>query len=396
MIIDADGHTVEPVSLWREYVPKKWQDRIFLEFHPNGQARSLLVDGKVAWRAGNEGLGFKKGFSYGDGMNPGGMREWPPHDRPFEESNPGGWDPQIRLQVHDREGIDAAVLFPSISLVFGHLDASPEVVAAACEAVNRWSSEYCKAAPDELYPVAVLPVGDPLLAVNELRRAVKDGHVAGLIRPNPHPNGRTIDDPAYDVLWAAAEELNVAMCVHNVADGDTSTQNTGVDRSPGFFVRHAAAHPFEAMLALGALFKVRMFDRFPKLRVGFMEAACGWAPFWLERLDEHTEVVAGQFDPPLTRLPSEVFREQCIVGCEGDEKLVPYLQDQLGLNSVVWASDFPHFDAEFPLAKRIVERPDLTPEQRDAVLSTTAQWFYNIDGQAIERSIAARRTASVG
>jgi predicted TIM-barrel fold metal-dependent hydrolase len=395
MIIDADAHLVEPVNLWTEFVPKKWQDKIFLQYHPNGHTRCLVIDDKVVWQAGNEGLGFKKGFSYGDGMNPGGMREWPPHDRFFEESHPGGWDAQVRLELHDREGIDAAVLFPSISLVFGHLGCSPEITAVACEAVNRWSSSFCNAARAEFYPVAVLPVGDPQLAVKELRRAVNDGHVAGLIRPNPHPNGRTIDDPAYDILWAAAEELNVAMCVHNVADGDSSLQNVGVDRSPGFFVRHAAAHPFEAMLALAALFKVRMFDRFPKLRVGFMEAACGWAPFWLERLDEHTEVVAGQFDPPLTRLPSDVFREQCVVGCEGDEKPVPYVQQELGLHSVLWASDFPHFDSEFPLTKRIVERPDLTPAQRDAVLSRTPLWFYNLDEREIERSTAARRSAAV-
>src|SRR5262249_38850488 len=151
---------------------------------------------------------------------------------------------------------------------------------------------------------------------------------------------------------SAAEDLDVAMCVHNVADGSTARDNTGVDRSSGFFLRHAAAHPFEAMLAYGALFKSRLFDRHPRLRVGFMEAACGWAPFWLERLDEHTEVVAGQFDPALHRLPSEVFRDQCFVGCEGDERMVPYVQEAIGAESVVWASDFPHFDSEFPLTKR--------------------------------------------
>jgi predicted TIM-barrel fold metal-dependent hydrolase len=145
------------------------------------------------------------------------------------------------------------------------------------------------------------------------------------------------------------------------------------------------------MLAFGALFKARMFDRHPTLRVGFMEAACGWAPFWLERLDEHTEVVAGQFDPPLERLPSEVFKAQCVVGCEGDEKMVPYVQEEHGLNSVVWASDFPHFDAQLPLVQRIVERRDLSDEQRDAVLCGAAVNFYKLDKSAIERSNAARR-----
>jgi predicted TIM-barrel fold metal-dependent hydrolase len=295
------------------------------------------------------------------------------------------------LEVHDREGIDAAVLFPTVALVLGHLK-DPELSAVACEAVNRWASEFCSAAPDEFFPVAILPAGDPELAAKELRRAVTEGrHVAGLIRPTRHPNGRLIDDPAYDVLWSTAEDLDVAMCIHNVGDGKAG-ENAGVDRQPGFFLRHAAAHPFEAMLAFASMFKANVFERHPRLRAGYMEAACGWLPFWLERLDEHTEVVAGQFDPPLSRLPSEVFAEQCVVGCEGDEKMVPYVQTEIGLDKVLWASDFPHFDSELPLIKRIMERQDLTDTQRDAVMRQAAAKFYKLDEAAIARSNARRRS----
>jgi predicted TIM-barrel fold metal-dependent hydrolase len=392
MIVDGDAHIVEPTTLWRDFVPSAWHDRIQVQRSPDGHMQGLLFDNEAVFLASNEGNGLEAGFSYGDGMNPGGFRTWPPRNRQFEEADPGGWDPQRRLRLHDQEGIDAAVLFPSIALAFGHLPCDTNVLAVACEAVNRWISAFCSVAPDEFHPVAILPAGDPSLAVKELRRAVKDGHVAGLIRPNPHPNGRMIDDPAYDILWSAAEELDVPMCIHNLADG-TGLSNAGVDRSSKFFLRHAAAHPFEAMLAFGAMFKARVFERHPRLRAGYMEAACGWLPFWLERLDEHTEVVAGQFDPPLERLPSEVFREQCVVGCEGDEKMVPYVQEQHGLRSVVWASDFPHFDSEFPLAERILERKDLNEQQRNAVLCDAALHFYKLDQDAIARSNARRRTA---
>jgi predicted TIM-barrel fold metal-dependent hydrolase len=392
MIIDADGHLVEALSLWKDFVPEKYRDRIYVEYRPDGLMGRIVI-GDWAYHGVDDTDNAKTGlpgFTHGDGQHPGGFREWPPQGRPFEGAEPGGWNPKIRLEVHDREGIDAAVLFPTVALVLGHLR-DVELSAVACEAVNRWASSFCSAAPDEFFPVAILPAGDPELAAKELRRAVNDGHVAGLIRPNPHPNGRLIDDPAYEVLWSTAEDLDVAMCVHNVGDGKAG-ENAGVERQPGFFLRHAAAHPFEAMLAYGAMFKARVFDRHPNLRVGYMEAACGWLPFWLERLDEHTEVVAGQFDPPLQRLPSEVFREQCVVGCEGDEKMVPYVQREVGLDKVLWASDFPHFDSELPLIKRIMERRDLSNEQRDAVMRGAAVRFYRLDEEAIERSNARRRS----
>jgi predicted TIM-barrel fold metal-dependent hydrolase len=327
VIVDGDGHFVEPPDLWRQYVPKRWQDRVYIQYATNGQTERLIIGDFVLDSATGEG------FSQADSMNPGGLRHGQPRGRPFEEAAAGGLDPRDRLKVHDTEGIDAAVLFPSIGLLLSHLP-DPDIAVVACEAVNRWSSAYCSVAPAELYAVALLPMTDPELAAKELRRAVKDGHVAGFLRPNPTPTGRLIDDPVYETLWSTAVELGVPLCFHNAAD-QLSTTNAGANRAKSFFLRHAAGHSMEAMLAFGSLFQSRVFDRYRELRIGFMEAGCGWAPFWLERLDEHTDVIAGLFDPPLTRLPSEVFREQCIVGCEGDERMVPYVQAEFGLDAVI-------------------------------------------------------------
>jgi len=159
-----------------------------------------------------------------------------------------------------------------------------------------------------------------------------------------------------------------------------------------FPIGHAVVHPFEQMLAFASLLQSGVFERFPRLRFGFMESGSGWAPFWIDRLEEHWERFAWMVEPRPRRLPAEIFRSQCAVGCETDEPMIPYVQQRLGEEQVVWASDYPHFDAHVPgLVKPLVERADLTASQREGVLWRAAARLYGLDPAAIGRAVAARR-----
>jgi uncharacterized protein len=91
------------------------------------------------------------------------------------------------------------------------------------------------------------------------------------------------------------------------------------------------------------------------------------------------------------RAPSEIFREQCVIGCENDEPMLPYVQQRFGDDRVLWASDFPHFDAEVPGLVSLRKRTDLTAGEREGVLWRAACRFYKLDHQAIARSVASRR-----
>ena len=81
-------------------------------------------------------------------------------------------DPVERLRVLDGEGIDAAVLFPSLGLMYG-LYEDPKPAAALCAANNDWLAEYCATDLSRLVGVALLPQQDPALAVAELERCVQ-------------------------------------------------------------------------------------------------------------------------------------------------------------------------------------------------------------------------------
>src|SRR5919106_1723411 len=123
------------------------------------------------------------------------------------ERREGGRDPRVRLQVLEDEGIDAAVLYPSVGMMFGLLE-NPDIAAALCAAYNDWLAGYCSIDPRRLVGVALLPQQDPGLAAAELERAVtRHGFVGGVIRPN-RIGGRTVDHPDFDVLWEAAQRLD--------------------------------------------------------------------------------------------------------------------------------------------------------------------------------------------
>ena len=132
------------------------------------------------------------------------------------------------------------------------------------------------------------------------------------------------------------------------------------------------AFPFELMIAMMHMIGEGVFDRFPKLRVGFMEGGAGWLPFWMERFDEHIEKLAPQM-PDLKRRPSEIIKsEQIILTCESEETGLDRVLDAAGAGTVFYASDYCHWDCHFPdSVKDMVEAQDLNFEQKEKFLAST-------------------------
>jgi uncharacterized protein len=391
LIIDGDGHYFEPLHLWGDYVAPEFKDRLFVVFGKDGYGEQIVLGNHVQNLGTSEsfdGRGLSQPIGLGDYITPAGIRPGKMSGRHYEDGAPGGCDGAERIKVHDENGIDAAVLYPGLAGQLGSIE-DPEVALAAAQAINRWAADFASTAPDELYPMAVLPDA-PELAARELRRCVNEyGFVGGTLRPNPSVDGRTIGDPDRDVLWATAAELDVVISTHNFDLPDRP--QAGRDRATSFMLSHTIVHPFEAMLAFGAMYERGVFERFPTLRVGYMESGCGWLPFWLDRLDEHLEHVAWLDGLKFDRTPQEVFVSQCRLGTENEEPTLPFVQETLGDEIVLWASDYPHFDTDFPLTEPMTNRNDLTPEQLDGVMCRGALSFYKLDRDRIARSNARRR-----
>jgi predicted TIM-barrel fold metal-dependent hydrolase len=328
-VIDADGHVVEPLAAWAG-LPEAHRPVITAD----AQGYEHVTVG------GTEILAVPLGTL----ARPGSTFDDPAGFRPLADAQPGGRDPVARLADMDAEGIDQAVLYPTLGLYFSVVE-DPEAAVSLAVAYDDWLATYCAADPARLFGAALLPLQDPAAAAHELRRAVTQlGFRAGFVRPNPCL-GRSLSDLAFDVVWDAAEELGVPIGIHEGSSVIVPT--LGSDRPFNPLVLHAVSHSFEQMLACAQLIAFGVLERHPGLHCIFLESSGGWAPFWLERLDEQAESFGG-FCPDMVLRPSEYFARQCAISFEVGERTLPALAPSVGAGRIVWGSDYPHHDARFP------------------------------------------------
>ncbi len=111
---------------------------------------------------------------------------------------------------------------------------------------------------------------------------------------------------------------------------------------------HTFGQPVGIMAVTVSITAGGVLQRFPDLRVGLLEGNCGWAPWLLDRLDEHWEWVGDKDAPGLDRRPSEYFRSNCFLSIEADERPARYYVDWFGNDNLVFSTDYPHGDSKFP------------------------------------------------
>lgn len=361
-VIDADGHVLEPLSTFAELGDHARlhvvRDSIGLDHVFAGDQEIVTVClGKLGT----------------PGSDMADLANMPTYD----DAQPGGFDPRVRLVDMDTEGIDVAMLYPSLGLNFWAVD-SPTAAVVLARAYNDWLAEYCSADPTRLFGAAMVPWQDPDAAVAELQRAHRDlGMRAVFLRPNPCL-GRTIVHPAYESFWSAAEELDVTIGIH---EGSANTIATlGSDRKPfNPLVLHAVSHAFEQMLACAQLITTGVMQRHPTLRFAFLESGGGWGPYWTWRLDEQVKGFGG-FCPSMELMPSEYFARQCWISFEIDEPTLPALLTHVGETRAIWGSDYPHHDSTFPGAVAELRETiaPLPPHAQERVLGANARELYRL------------------
>lgn len=111
---------------------------------------------------------------------------------------------------------------------------------------------------------------------------------------------------------------------------------------------HALSFPVDQMVAFTALAMGGVLDKCPGLKVAFLECGVGWVPYFLDRVGEHREKLA-HLVPEMKSDPRDYLeRGQCFFSFEAEESLLEVAVERLGPDSFVWASDYPHWDADFP------------------------------------------------
>jgi predicted TIM-barrel fold metal-dependent hydrolase len=289
-----------------------------------------------------------------------------------------GYDPASQLQAMDVEGVDVAVLFRTLPVVC--VDAfEPEFATALCRAWNDWVTDFRKLDPRRMQAAALLTLHDPVLATQELQRAVRElGMVAAQLMPNP-VNGRHLHDPSCDVLWAEAERLGVPICFHPAPNNYARDHfiNRFLSR-PSTTISSGLNNPVELMSAVASMTVGGVLQRFPGLRVGFLEGNCSWLPWLLWRLDEYWEMSKGGEEVQLDDVPSAYFRRQCFISVEPDERLVKWFIEELGDELLVFSTDYPHSDSRFPEAVETFLGLDISARSKEKILWDNCARLYGI------------------
>ena len=358
-IIDADGHVLERDIPWAELIDPPYRDRAPRVTLDNRGFKFVMIDGKLTPKPVGKGCSFV-----------GAPRSHHP------QQTTGMVDPKQRLKDMDLEGIDTAVLFgtsPFLSLPFVEdKDLGVRGGARLQQLARRLLQR--RSAPAKGRSGGRHPRSGGI--GKELRRAVEQLKFVAVAAPPISASKKNLDDPDLFPFFAEAERLNIPVCIH-VGAGDGVPAAT--ERFDHPFYTHAMAHPFEQMIASLCVVAGGMLERFPRLKFAFMEAGCGWVPYWMERLDEHYEILRPTV-PWLTKPPSEYMKSgQMFYAFEMEEKMLPYVAEFVGADRLVFATDYNHSDSKFPhTVEEVMERKDLSDTLKAKIMGENAARLYSL------------------
>ena len=211
-LISSDSHINEPPDLWEKRIDAMFKDRAPYLAHEE-DADQWYADGDVKF--GNIGVGQQAGLRF---------------DRPEElsvegryaDAPLGGMDPHAHVKDMDTDTVAGGVLYPSMDLTIWKVP-DGNLLSAIFRAYNDWLADFCAPYPDRLKGVAMINVDDVGDALGELERAASIGLVGAMIPLRPMQ--LRYNNPSYDSLWAAAQDLAMPLSLH------TATVRWRPDRS---------------------------------------------------------------------------------------------------------------------------------------------------------------------
>jgi len=390
--IDADGHVLEHPTALVDFAPPGYRDQVWqVRRDGDGVERlrleDMTMDAAVMALAGAGGFDETMRVRAHTGQ------------LAYADLPAYCWNAQARLDALDDDGISQSVLYPTMLLSFQHLR-SLDFAEVQCRTYNDWLSDLCAAGRGRLHGAAILPQLDPVRAAAEIRRVAKLPHIVGLhLRPNPAVDGKPLNHEVYDPIWRAASDTGLPIGFHPLSAGDLHGAVRGLNLArlgttelavqdqedygaDNVFFAQAIGNPVDMMTTVTFMTAGGVLDRFPDLRVLFLEANGGWIVPWLERLDHHYEVYPWDV-PWLREPPSAIFRRQCWISFDPDESTLAFTARSpvVGTERIVWASDFPHPDAKYPGTTKLLAEvlSELPPADQALIAGGNAATFYDID-----------------
>jgi len=281
-------------------------------------------------------------------------------------------DPDLRLKDQARDGVQAEVLYG----ILGTSDRlqDPEAAVEMMRIYNEWLAGFCATHPDRYAGLACIPSLSIEAAVTEIERVAKRGIARGIEIANSHDMPR-LWDPVWEPVWRAAATAGLPVHFHTIGAkrADWSMMPPRVQRVA--FATHITGFQLHMADVLMSVIFAGVLERYPNLKLVIGESGIGWIPYVLDRMDLEWE---DQFkDLDLTMRPSEYWRRQCKATYQSDRIGVALLEE-LGPETIMWGSDFPHPDGVWPDSQEFIQKElgHLAPATRRKVVCENAGRLY--------------------
>jgi hypothetical protein len=311
-----------------------------------------------------------------------------------KEKTPPGLLRDIALTKRwlDAIGIDVVCLFPTPMLSLG-LTPRKEVEVALARAYNRWLCEEVLAQEPRIRSSLYLPLNDPEATYQVVKEFGGKKGVIGFTIVAPHY--KAVYDNAYMKTYSLIEEMGLPLVFHGAFAW-------GEDQSIGLCNRFLAVHAlgfswFNILHCTNWLVN-GMPERFPKLKVSWVESGLAWIPFLMQRLDNEWMMRSSEV-PLLKRRPSDYMREmfystQPMEMVNNREALELTFKMINAETQLMYASDYPHWDMDLP--STIYDLPFLNEQAKRNILGGNAKRFFNLEpviSETKQRRLATRGAA---
>jgi predicted TIM-barrel fold metal-dependent hydrolase len=386
--ISADSHLEIKPELYTDRIPAQYRDRAPRTIRLQNGSLAVLQEGRpLGWLISD----ISCGRTYEE------RRPFDPYPEDDYERMPGTGSPEQRVREQDIDRVDAEVLFPgNVGPGYWRGIKNDDAFKAVVRAYNDWLAEdYCSHQPERLIGVGVIPMTGVDDAVAELEHCAKLGLKSVCL--NSFPSARSFPVEEDDKFWRVACDTGMPLSIHvqfgfparGAAGVATPTFKYPLEPAPDLpsmdLMQRFNKFGFRGSIHVTQLIWAGVFDRFPTLQIYLAEVQLGWIPNWMEQLDDGylrhgfwAERTVGL--KRLPKMPSEYVREHCWWGFLRNPVGVRTARLEMGVDRLLWGSDHPHLDSDWPRSAEIIAEnfAGIPQDEKNKMITGNAIKFFNL------------------
>jgi predicted TIM-barrel fold metal-dependent hydrolase len=374
-VYDADAHAIMSPAMWRD-LPDDYRRRRpravrIIDDHDLGRWNTgWLIEGRLephvfgpGSHAANtpgiiiEEMGTRGNVDKAHGALPVGC---------LDLSNP-----QERLATLDKLGIDVQFLMPST--LYANITEEPAYEAALYRTYNRYMAQQCRGCSDRLKWAALLPLRDASQAGEAIEEMQKLGAAAAVVYGTV--GNRMLSHSSFAPVWEEFARSGLPLCVHM-----GSSYAALNELCENILDSNMISKALPANLAFVALVGHGMLDRYPNMKIGFLEFGAEWIFYMAGRLKHYAALNRRRMPSSkglLQRDVDDYFKSgRIFVAAEADDAMLVQEMTLLGEDQILFSSDFPHDEGRGDAMKEIIERNDISQSQKKKILHHNTVRFF--------------------